>query len=49
MTHLINKTLSASIFRNRIKALTDITATQNINIQNLNNVDLLALKNWIIK
>ena len=35
---------AASIFRNRIKALTDITATQNINIQNLNNVDLLALK-----
>lgn len=34
---------AASIFRNRIKALTDITATQNINIQNLNNVDLLAL------
>ena len=35
---------AASIFRNRISALTDITATQNINIQNLNNVDLLALK-----
>ena len=35
---------AASIFRNRIKALTDITATQNINIQNLNNIDLLALK-----
>ena len=35
---------AASIFRNKIKALTDITATQNINIQNLNNVDLLALK-----
>ena len=34
----------ASIFRNKIKALTEITATQNINIQNLNNVDLLALK-----
>lgn len=35
---------AASIFRNRIKALTEVTATQNINIQNLKNVDLLALK-----
>lgn len=34
----------AAIFRDRIKTLTEITASQNINIPELKNVDLLAIK-----
>ena len=35
---------AAAIFRNRIKALTEVNASQNINIPNMNNVDFLVLK-----
>ncbi len=34
----------AAIYRDRIKTLTEITASQNINIPELKNVDLLAIK-----
>ena len=34
---------AAAIFRNRIKALTDVNASQNINIPNINDVDFLVL------
>ena len=35
---------AAAIFRNRIKALTEVNASQNINIPNINNVDILVLR-----
>ena len=35
---------AAAIFRNRIKALTEVNASQNINIPNINNVDFLVLR-----
>ena len=35
---------AAAIFRNRIKALTEVNASQNINIPNMNNVDFLVLR-----
>ena len=35
---------AAAIFRNRIKALTEVNASQNINIPNVNNVDFLVLR-----
>ena len=35
---------AAGIYKNRIKALTEATARQNINVPNLNNVDFLVLK-----
>ena len=35
---------AAAIYRNRIKALTEVTANQNINIPKLNNVDFIVLK-----
>ncbi|MDC0093585.1 excinuclease ABC subunit UvrC [Alphaproteobacteria bacterium] len=35
---------AAAIYRNRIKALTEVTANQNINIPNLNDADFLVLK-----
>ena len=35
---------AAAIFRNRIKALTDVNASQNINVPNVNDVDFLVLR-----
>ena len=35
---------AAAIFRNRIKALTEVHASQNINIPNMNDVDFLVLR-----
>ncbi len=35
---------AAAIYRNRIKALTEVTANQNINMPNLNNIDFIVLK-----
>ncbi len=35
---------AAAIFRNRIKALTEVNASQNINIPNMNNIDFLVLR-----
>jgi excinuclease ABC subunit C len=35
---------AAAIYRNRIKALTEVTANQNINIPSINDVDFLVLK-----
>ena len=35
---------AAAIFRNRIKALTEVNASQNINIPNINDVDFLVLR-----
>ena len=35
---------AAAIYRNRIKALTEVTANQNINIPNINDADFLVLK-----
>ena len=35
---------AAAIYRNRVKALTEVTANQNINIPNINDADFLVLK-----
>ena len=40
---------AAAIFRNRIKALTEVHASQNINIPNMNDVDFLVLRKIEIK
>ena len=35
---------AAAIFRNRVKALTEVNASQNINIPNVKNIDFLVIK-----
>jgi len=35
---------AAAIYRNRVKALTEVTANQNINVPNINDADFLVLK-----